>query len=229
MSKIYIHQPDFLPSLNFFHRSKVSDFFVVLDDVQFNRRGWTNRDLIKTQNGSEKITVPVKYMPRKISLIKDIQISYETNWIDELTKKIEHNYSKSNNFLKVFRLLNLEFNKKHKKLIDLNLSLIKSIFLLFDIKTKIYFSSKLRSNRMKSEKILEICKMLKCDEYITGQGSKNYLDVKKFEKNKIKVNFFIKFKEKYKQLNGKFIENLSVIDYLFNCYNEVEKNKLFNE
>ena len=95
MSKLYIHQPDFLPSLNFFLRSKVSDNFVILDDVQFNRRGWTNRDLIKTQNGSQKITIPVKYMPRNLSLIKNIKISYETNWVNEISDKIEKNYNKS--------------------------------------------------------------------------------------------------------------------------------------
>jgi hypothetical protein len=229
MSKLYIHQPDFLPSINFFQRSKISDHFVVLDDVQFNRRGWTNRDLIKTQNGSEKITVPVKYMPRKLSLIKDVKISYETDWIKNLTKKLEHNYCKADNFSNNFNLFSSELNKKYKKLIDLNISLIKSIFKIFDIKTKIYFSSKLEVKSVKSEKILELCKILECEEYITGQGSKDYLDIKKFEENKIKINFDIEFNAKYKQLNGKFIGNLSVIDYLFNCYNGFSKNNLLDE
>ena len=126
MSKLYIHQPDFLPSLNFFLRSKVSDNFVILDDVQFNRRGWTNRDLIKTQNGSQKITIPVKYMPRNLSLIKNIKISYETNWVNEISDKIEKNYNKSKFYENNFNLIHKELDKKHEKLIDLNVCLIKN-------------------------------------------------------------------------------------------------------
>tara|TARA_B100000686_G_scaffold153404_1_gene160787 strand:+ start:15496 stop:16185 length:690 start_codon:yes stop_codon:yes gene_type:complete len=229
MSKLYIHQPDFLPSLNFFLRSKVSDNFVILDDVQFNRRGWTNRDLIKTQNGSQKITIPVKYMPRNLSLIKNIKISYETNWVNEISDKIEKNYNKSKFYENNFNLIHKELDKKHEKLIDLNVCLIKKIFKIFNIRTKIFFSSNLNITSKKSDKILEICKKMNCREYITGSGSKTYLDLAKFKKNKIKINFDINFKKKYEQINGNFVENLSVIDYLFNCYNGSSSSNILND
>ena len=69
MSKVFIHQPDFCPWLNFFMRAKHSDYFVVLDNVQFNRRGWFNRDIIKTKSGAYKITIPIKKEPRDSLLI----------------------------------------------------------------------------------------------------------------------------------------------------------------
>ena len=47
INKVFIHQPDFAPWITFFKRIAFSNIFVVLDDVQFNRRGWTNRDYIK--------------------------------------------------------------------------------------------------------------------------------------------------------------------------------------
>ena len=77
MSKVFIHQPDFCPWINFFLRAKYSDYYVILDDIQFNRRGWFNRDLIKTKNGILKITIPVKKEPREISIIKNVKISNE--------------------------------------------------------------------------------------------------------------------------------------------------------
>ncbi|MCK5920942.1 MAG: WbqC family protein, partial [Methylococcales bacterium] len=42
-----IHQPDFVPYLGFFQRLLMADVFVILDDVQFIRRGWQHRDYIK--------------------------------------------------------------------------------------------------------------------------------------------------------------------------------------
>lgn len=61
MGKIVtIHQPDFLPWRGFFDRWGKSDLYIVLDDVQFLRRGWHHRDKIKTKDGVKWLTVPVK-------------------------------------------------------------------------------------------------------------------------------------------------------------------------
>ena len=70
---------------------------------------------------------------------------------------------------------------------------------------------------------------MNCNEYITGSGSKTYLNLDKFKKNKIKINFDINFKKKYEQINGNFVENLSVIDYLFNCYNGSSSSNILND
>ena len=74
-----IHQPDFLPHINFFIKAKKSMQLVILDDVQFLRRGWTHRDQILTKNGVEWITIPVKKTSRdakicNIEILKDNKI-----------------------------------------------------------------------------------------------------------------------------------------------------------
>ena len=60
MKKIVIHQPDFLPWLGFFDKISRADKFIILDDVQFARRGWTHRDLIKIKKEKKWLTVPTK-------------------------------------------------------------------------------------------------------------------------------------------------------------------------
>ena len=59
MKIIGIHQPGYLPWLGFFKKIMSSEIFVFLDDVQYEKNGWHNRNKIKTKEGSIWLTVPV--------------------------------------------------------------------------------------------------------------------------------------------------------------------------
>ena len=54
-----ITQPTFLPWLGFFAFADKLDKLVFLDDVQFEKRSWQQRNQIKTLNGSIWLTVPI--------------------------------------------------------------------------------------------------------------------------------------------------------------------------
>lgn len=226
MSKVFIHQPDFCPWLNFFMRAKYSDYFVVLDNVQFNRRGWFNRDLIKTKSGAYKITIPIKKEPRDSLLIKNVKFSNYNDWKKVFFKTLEVNYSKSKFFHENILILNSLFNEEFVYLMDLNIKLINYFFSIFSIKTKLIFSSELRLNSYKNKLIADICNKLKCKEYITGKGSDDYLDLDEFKKNNISLNQDINFNDKYLQINGTFMRDLSVLDFYFNCYDKKNKTNI---
>ena len=226
MSKVFIHQPDFCPWLNFFIRAKHSDYFVVLDNVQFNRRGWFNRDLIKTRNGVYKITIPIKKESRDNLLIKNVKFSNYIDWKKVFFKTLEVNYSKSKFFHENISTLNNLFDEDFIYLIDLNIKLINYFFSIFSIKTKLIFSSELRLNSYKNKLIVDICKKLNCKEYITGRGSDGYLELDEFKKNNISLNQDIVFRDKYSQINGSFMRDLSVLDFYFNCYDKKIKTNI---
>lgn len=226
MSKVFIHQPDFCPWLNFFMRAKHSDYFVVLDNVQFNRRGWFNRDLIKTKNGAYKITIPIKKEPRDSLLIKNVKFSNYDDWKKVFFKTLEVNYSKSKFFHENILILNNLFNEDFVYLIDLNIKLINYFFSIFSIKTKLIFSSELRLSSYKNKLIVDICNKLNCKEYITGKGSDDYLDLDEFKKNNISLNQNVNFNDKYLQINGTFMKDLSVLDFYFNCYDKKNKTNI---
>lgn len=210
---VFIHQPDFLPWIGFFQKLKKSDIFVVLDDVQFIRRGWINRDKILINNKVSWLTVPVKSKGKYQELIKNIMIDYSNNWVDEFSKTIYHNYHKHPYYekhgLKIIEIM----QKKQKYLIDLNMELIDYVSSYYEIRRKIIFSSSLKLKEKRGEKILEILKLLNANQYITGIGSKNYLDEKNFEKKNIKVHFY----NKYSNLQNKekiLQDDLSILDYM---------------
>jgi len=48
MTVVAINQPGYLPWIGFFKRIMVSDVFIFLDDVQYLKKDWQNRNKIRT-------------------------------------------------------------------------------------------------------------------------------------------------------------------------------------
>ncbi len=223
-NKVFIHQPDFAPWVTFFKRLDKSDIFVILDDVQFNRRGFTNRDYILINKKKTLLTIPVIKTDRDKTLIKDVKIDYENNWVKKTLKSIYLNYSKSINFNEINKFIEIIFEKNHKKLIDLNLEIIFYVIKKLRIKTEIIFSSSLKIDSKKSEKILDICKKTNATHYITGKGSLSYLNIDEFTKEKIEINDQIFFNKQYNQNSIQFVKDLSILDIMFSTdFNDLEK------
>ena len=64
--KIAISQPTFLPWAGYFALIDHVDQFIFLDNVQFVRRSWIQRNKIKIQDNEKLISVPVH---KKINFI----------------------------------------------------------------------------------------------------------------------------------------------------------------
>ena len=74
-----IHQPDFFPYFGYFNKINKSDVYIVMDNVQLSKSGWTHRDKIKTSKEVSWITIPIKNIKKK-QLIKDCLIDHDINW-----------------------------------------------------------------------------------------------------------------------------------------------------
>lgn len=216
--KISIHQPQYLPWPGYINKIFLSDVFVFLDDVQYKKNEWQNRNRIKGPNGLIWLSVPVHYnFGQKNS---DITIDNTASWQKKHKKSIEECYKKSEFFNDFFPYLKKIYEKEYKYLVDVNVDSITAILDYLKINKKIIFSSSLNITTQKTDRIIDICKTLKADTYISGQGAKDYLIVEKFKENNINL-CFQKYKIKpYKQLWGDFIENLSIIDMIFNLGRE---------
>ena len=114
-----------------------------------------------------------------------------------------------------------------KELLINLLQILKKIFDWLDIKTEIVLESELNITSTSSERLLDICKKLGADTYISGIGGKKYLDEKLFENNKIILKYQNYNPITYPQhLSKTFIPNLSIIDLLANT--GTESGKLLN-
>lgn len=216
--KVAIHQPQYLPWPGYFNKILQCDIFVFLDDVQYKKNEWQNRNKIKTATGEQWLTVPVHY--KFGQKINEVKIDNKIFWFKDHLKSIKINYSKSIFFHEFFPYVENFLNKEYEKLVDVNIESVKMILFYLGIKKKIVLSSDLQVEGEKTQRLVNICKKLKADVYVSGIGAKDYLEIEEFKKNNIKVVFQQYTTPEYPQLFGKFIPNLSIIDMIFNTGKE---------
>ena len=215
---VTIHQPDFMPWLGFFDRWAKSDLYVVLDDVQFLRRGWHHRDKIKTPHGAVWLTVPVKNKGRFEQQIREVEIDNDSNWRRKHLRTIQSAYFKAPNFENLFPKIEVVYGKDHEKLVDFNLELLRLLAEAFGIKTPVALASDKQLSGEKSERLVNLVKLNKGTKYLTGSGSRSYLDENLFAAEDIEVAWQDFEHPVYAQLNGDFQSGLSALDYLM-CRN----------
>ena len=215
MKVVAIHQPEYLPWLGFFKKMMNVELFVFLDDVQFRKKGWQNRNRIRINDGTTLLSIPVH--THSYPKINEVTIDNEKNWSIRHKKSILYNYARAPYFDEIKDFVEYIFEKKFQYLVDLNTEIIKFIMNELEIKSKIVFSSELEISKKGSDRVLDICKAVGADHYITGTfWAESNLRVEEFKKSNIDVEFQ-KFQHPiYKQIHGEFIPEMSIIDLLFN-------------
>ena len=214
MKIVSIHQPGYLPWLGFFKKIESADIFVFLDDVQYSRGKWENRNKIRTREDSIWLTVPI--LNKSGRLINQVEIDYSKDWLYKHKSAIKLSYEHSPFFDLYWNDIESILNHSHKKLLDLNMELINYFISTLEIKTKTVLSSDLNIDSMGSERLLDICMSLDADTYLSGELGVNYLDTKNFEKENIQIIFEKYLHPTYTQKHPNFISNMSIIDLLFN-------------
>jgi len=217
---VSVHQPQYLPWIGYFDKIKKSDIFVFLDNVQYKKREFQNRNKIRTKNGWIWLTVPVITKGKFLQNISEVEIDNTKDWQIEHYRSIELNYTKTEFFHKYKSFIEEIYKKKWSKLLDINICIIKKILEIFNIKTEIHYETEFNITTTSTQRIIDICKKLNADTYMSGIGGKNYLDEDLFIKNNIKL-IYQNFKHPvYKQNFDGFQINMSIIDFLFNCGNK---------
>lgn len=222
MIKVAIHQPMYLPYPGVFNKIKNVDVFVFLDDAQYSNQYYYNRNRIKTPRGEQMLTVPVKKsFGQKLN---EVQIENNILWQKKHMKALIANYSRAEHFKDHKDFFEEIYSMKWEKLHDLNMKTMTYLLEQLEITTPYHLSSQLLKKELKgTERLVEICRKLDADVYLSGISGKDYLDLKLFEDAGIKVEFQNYKPREYKQLFGEFIPNLSIVDMLFNIGDEAKK------
>jgi len=223
---ISIHQPNYLPYPGFFHKVSHSDVLIVQDVTKFDER-FSNRNKIISSTEWTWLTVPIK-KNHKDYLLKDVQIFNDLKWNKVHRKKLESAYNKSNFFNKYNTDLNLILEQKWEMLLELNMTIIKKINDWLKIKTKIIYESELGIEGEATNRLINICKAVNADVYLSGDMGHDYLNEELFKQNEIELRYQNYTPKQYNQiLSREFIPNLSIIDMLSNIGHE-EVRKILN-
>lgn len=205
----------YFPYPGFFHKLRLADVFVIMDDVQYDKR-FTNRNFILDPNGPTRLTVPINKQ-QKFSQNMVVQINNALPWAEYHWTKIHMCYANA----KFFRLYSDYFEKLYKRqwdlLFDLDFETVKKMMDWLNIRIPVIRESELNIGGEGTHRLINVCKSLGADTYISGRGGKNYMDEKLFESNHITLEYQNYKPIAYPQRFTKtFVPDLSTIDLLAN-------------
>ena len=230
MTTLAAHQPQYLPWLGFFDKLARADVFVLLDNVQFKKNEWQNRNRIKTAAGWQWITVPVKHkFPQTIA---EVGVNEAAPWRRKHRAALEANYGKAPYFDAIHRPIADLLDREWSHLAPLNLELIRSLASALGIETPTVLGSEVRAREDPTLRLVDLCLELGADVYLSGAGGHEYLDAVAFESAGIEVRLQAYEHPTYPQLYGDFEPYMSVVDLLMNCGREsasiIESGRLPN-
>lgn len=217
--KVLIYQSYYIPWRGYFDMINMADEFIVYDSMQYSKNGFYNRNKIKTPNGQQWITIPVKNTHH----ISEHQILRETmvvdnNWRRKHWNAISLNYAKApyfKNYKDIFE--NLYINGKEECLSEINIAFFKTIFDILGIKTKMTMDTEYEFIGDKNERLVNILKQAGATTYISSPVAKDYMDLKMFDDAGIDIEWmdYSNYPE-YNQLFPPFEIGVTILDLIFN-------------
>ena len=214
--RVTILQPSYLPWLGFFEQMSRSDKFVLLDDVQYTRRDWRNRNRIRVKEGWAWLTVPVLQKSKFSQSLLETRIDNSVAWRKKHLETLRLHYCKAPFFADYFPLCQQVYEKDWTYLLDLCLGTIELIKQGLGIETLILRSSELETSGEKTERLLSICRALQATHYLSGDAGSNYISETDFASQGIALEYQDYTHPVYSQRYPGFVSHLSAIDLLFN-------------
>ena len=217
MSKVIITQSNYIPWKGYFDSINLVDEFIIYDDMQYTKRDWRNRNIIKTSTGNVWLTIPVEVKGKFFQKINETKVS-EKDWNITHWNTIINAYSKATYF-KEFKPFfeELYLNCTTEYLSEINFRFIEAICKLLNIKVTFKWSSEFILAEEKTQRLVNICKDVKATDYYSGPAAKNYMDESLFNNEHINVHYFdYSNYPAYNQMHGEFTHEVSIIDLIFN-------------
>jgi hypothetical protein len=216
-----IHQPNFFPWLGYFDKIKKADIFVFLDSVQYPKSSksmgsWCNRVKLNVGGEGKWISCPVK-REKGIQLIQNVFINNQMPWREEFLETLEANYKKALNYGEGRCFLEELTQFQTDSLADFNIQGIQLFSKYLGYQTKFVRQSSLPPMQERSnEMLIKICKHLKADTYLCGNGADGYQEDDRFADSGIKL-LYQDFTPTCYGNEENFIPGLSVIDWLMHA------------
>lgn len=212
---VSIHQPSYWPWLGLLDKIAKSDIFVILDIVAANRDSYQYRNIFFCNGDKKFLTIAVNYEMGK--MIKELEFR-NNDWQKDHLNKLKNYYLKSRYFEEIYPLIERIYSAEYKTPVEFIVETMTFTKKVLGIKTQFEWGSKLDVEGKKAELVLNICKKLKADSYLSGMGAREYLQpiLYQFKKENIKVLWQQFSHPQYTQnSNYPFVEGLSCLDLLF--------------
>lgn len=223
MMRCAIMQPTYLPWAGYFNLIATVDVFVFLDDVQFEKQSWQNRNRVLVAGLPHFLTVPVRRKSLD-QLILEIEVDDTHRWREKHTRLISESYAKRPFGASLKAIIDLIANREFRLLADLNMTIILSIAERLDISTRFVRASELNVTGSRSERLVSIARHFNCETYLSPPGARAYLEADGvFPNRSVHLAYHSFEQQPYPQNAPRFISHLSIIDVLANLGPEATK------
>ena len=215
--KVAIVQSNYIPWKGYFDIIASVDEFIVLDEVQFTKNDWRNRNKVKTSNGLKWLTIPVKHerLSQSISSIQTI----DGSWASKHWKSLVHSYSRSPYFGTFAKVIEGAYKEaaELRSLSAINLLFIKLICRILEITTVIRPCTDYVLQDDRVARLVSLCEQASANSYLSGPAAREYIDENAFAMSNIAIAWadYTNYPE-YDQLFPPFAHGVSVLDLIFN-------------
>lgn len=221
---VVITQSNYIPWRGYFDLIRKADELILLDSVQYTRRDWRNRNVIKTATGTSWLTIPVEVKGQYHQSIDQTRIA-DTKWAEHHIRTIELSYRKASGFEETAPWLFdiMRQSAKREYLSQSNSDLLIAISRRLGITTPIrrctdIIDRELLLSFKASQRLAKLCEAVGATEYLSGPAAQSYLDTEAFAQKNIKIAWmqYDGYRD-YSQCWGTFEGRVSIVDLLLNC------------
>ncbi len=216
--RVAIVQSNYVPWRGYFDLIASVDEFILLDDAQYTRRDWRNRNRVKTAQGSRWLTIPVEVSGRYTQSIYETRVA-DSDWPQRHWDVLRQSYGRAERFEELagfVERLYAEAPRSH--LSSINVHFLAAIVEHLGISTPLRLSLDYEPRGVRSERLLDLCMKAGADEYVSGPAARAYLDEALFRARGIKVTWFEYGPyAPYDQVHPPFDPHVSILDLLLCC------------
>ncbi len=213
-----ILQPSYIPWRGYFDQIHKADLFIFYDDVQYDKRGWRNRNRIKTSRGGQWLTIPVHSKGAQIENIpiNEIEIDWTQAWNEQHLRAMQFNYGKAPFFKTYFPWLEEVYSRRPALLADFTIPFTIELAQKLGINhTRFARSSEYGATGKKTDRLVEILQKVGATHYISGPSARDYIENEKFQAADISLEYMEYNYPEYQQLYPPFDPYVTALDLLF--------------
>lgn len=230
MKTVVITQSNYLPWRGYFDMLRSADEVVLLDSVQYTRRDWRNRNIIKTAQGPIWLTIPVDVKGRYEQAIEDTRVT-GPEWAIGHERSIAMAYRRAAAFDEISPWLFGQLREAASEpfLSKINERLLRALCARLGIGVPMTrCTSLIDKGRLQAmdptERLIALALKTSATHYLSGPAARAYLDVDRFTAAGLQVVWMdYSGYPDYPQLWGAFDPKVSVIDLLLNTGSEASR------
>jgi len=222
------HQPNYWPYPGLIGKIMLSDSFVYVTKVQFEKKSWQKRNRIRTKEGWNYIQVPTITKGKFDQNICDVEIDNNNDWREKTLKTIQLLYGKAPFYKEYADFINDLYKKDWTMLSDMDIEIMNFILNDLGCETKIYYDKDYDFEGNKTAMLVDMCKKIGCDTYLSNLGSSAYVQIDEFTQAGLNHQYIDYTGVEYRQMFGGFEPGLSILDMLMNCGRERTREIVLN-